>query len=73
MKARVENVVERGKVGDEYITNQQQREAFNKWNSQGFTRQDHPTVIQVNLLSNFTVPFISKFFLMFCFDLKFIK
>ncbi|GMQ05838.1 hypothetical protein CsSME_00050692 [Camellia sinensis var. sinensis] len=49
MKARVENVVERGKVGDEYITNQQQREAFNKWNSRGFTRQDHPTVIQVLL------------------------
>ncbi|XP_028117505.1 cellulose synthase-like protein G3 isoform X2 [Camellia sinensis] len=49
MKARVENVVERGKVGDEYITNQQQREAFNKWTSQGFTRQDHPTVIQVLL------------------------
>ncbi|CAL5360253.1 unnamed protein product [Camellia sinensis] len=46
MKARVENVVERGKVGDEYIASHQQREAFNKWNSQGFTRQDHPTVIQ---------------------------
>ncbi|GMQ05849.1 hypothetical protein CsSME_00050697 [Camellia sinensis var. sinensis] len=49
MKARVENVVERGKVGDEYIASHQQREAFNKWNSQGFTRQDHPTVIQVLL------------------------
>ncbi|CAL5437785.1 unnamed protein product [Camellia sinensis] len=45
MKARVENVAERGKVGDEYITSQQQRDAFNKWNSQGFTRQDHPTVL----------------------------
>ncbi|CAL5442744.1 unnamed protein product [Camellia sinensis] len=49
MKARVENVVERGKVGAEYITNQQQREAFNKWTFQGFTRRDHPTVIQVLL------------------------
>ncbi|KAI7989419.1 Cellulose synthase-like protein G3 [Camellia lanceoleosa] len=49
MKARVENVVEKGMVGDEYISNQQQREAFNKWTSQGFTRQDHPTVIQVLL------------------------
>ncbi|CAL5442742.1 unnamed protein product [Camellia sinensis] len=49
MKARVENVVERGNVGDEYIASHQQREAFNKWNSQGFTRQDHPTVIQVLL------------------------
>ena len=46
MKGRVENVVERGKVGDEYITCEEEREAFNKW-TEGFTRQDHPTVIQV--------------------------
>ncbi|GMN31471.1 hypothetical protein TIFTF001_003270 [Ficus carica] len=46
MKARVEKVVERGKVGDEYITGEEERQAFNKW-TDGFTRQDHPTVIQV--------------------------
>ncbi|PSS11207.1 Cellulose synthase-like protein [Actinidia chinensis var. chinensis] len=50
MKGRVENVVERGKVEDEYITCEKEREAFNKW-TEGFTRQDHPTVIQV-LLDN---------------------
>ncbi|XP_057510308.1 cellulose synthase-like protein G3 [Actinidia eriantha] len=50
MKGRVENVVERGKVEDEYITCEEEREAFNKW-TEGFTRQDHPTVIQI-LLEN---------------------
>ncbi|XP_057510217.1 cellulose synthase-like protein G3 [Actinidia eriantha] len=50
MKGRVENVVERGKVEDEYITCEEEREAFNKWTEE-FTRQDHPTVIQV-LLEN---------------------
>lgn len=47
MKERVENVVDTGKVTDDYITNEQERQAFNKW-TEGFTRQDHPTVIQVN-------------------------
>ncbi|KAH7862201.1 hypothetical protein Vadar_001376 [Vaccinium darrowii] len=48
MKERVENVVDTGKVTDDYITNEQERQAFNKW-TEGFTRQDHPTVIQVLL------------------------
>ncbi|PON34228.1 Cellulose synthase [Parasponia andersonii] len=48
MKVRVENVVERGKVGDEYITGQEEGQAFSKW-TDGFNRQDHPTVIQVIL------------------------
>ncbi|XVF12937.1 hypothetical protein REPUB_Repub08aG0163000 [Reevesia pubescens] len=52
MKVRVENVVEAGKVGDEYITNDQDRQAFSKWNTDGFTRQNHPTVIQVLLEKN---------------------
>ena len=46
MKERVENVVESGKVEDEYITCEEEREAFNQW-TEGFTCQDHPTVIQV--------------------------
>ncbi|KAJ4835006.1 hypothetical protein Tsubulata_013260, partial [Turnera subulata] len=50
MKVRVEQVLERGKVGDEYITTDQEREAFMQWDND-FTRQDHPTVIQV-LLEN---------------------
>ncbi|XP_059662188.1 cellulose synthase-like protein G3 isoform X1 [Cornus florida] len=48
MKARVESVVESGKVGDEYINSEQEHQAFNKWTN-GFTRQHHPTVIQVLL------------------------
>ncbi|KAL5552418.1 hypothetical protein UlMin_002594 [Ulmus minor] len=48
MKARVKNVVERGKVDDQYITDEQYHQAFSKW-TDGFTRQDHPTVIQVVL------------------------
>ncbi|KAF5478064.1 hypothetical protein F2P56_004654 [Juglans regia] len=50
MKIKVDNVVERGKVGDEYMTGEEELRAFNKW-TEGFTRQDHPTVIQV-LLEN---------------------
>lgn len=49
MKMRVENAVNKGKVSEEFITNEYEREAFNKWTCQGlFTRQDHPTIIQVN-------------------------
>ncbi|XAR55157.1 Cellulose synthase (UDP-forming) [Bertholletia excelsa] len=51
MKKRVENVVQRGKVWDEYITSEEEREAFGKW-TPGFIRQDHPPVIQVLLDSS---------------------
>ncbi|TXG50718.1 hypothetical protein EZV62_023242 [Acer yangbiense] len=51
MKMRVEHVVETGKVNDEYITLDQEREAFDKWTDR-FTRQDHPTIIQVLLESS---------------------
>ncbi|XP_022721717.1 cellulose synthase-like protein G3 isoform X2 [Durio zibethinus] len=52
MKVRVGNVVNRGEVSEIYITNDQEREAFDKWRG-AFTPQDHPTVIQV-LLDNST-------------------
>ncbi|KAG2680820.1 hypothetical protein I3760_11G115800 [Carya illinoinensis] len=48
MKERVEEVLEKGKVGEEYIT-ELERKAFGKWTNYGFTHQDHPTVIQVLL------------------------
>ncbi|KAH7550099.1 hypothetical protein JRO89_XS13G0135000 [Xanthoceras sorbifolium] len=51
MKVRVEHVLEMGKVSDEYITSDQERKVFDKW-TDGFTRQDHPTVIQVLLESS---------------------
>ncbi|KAI3928557.1 hypothetical protein MKW98_024158 [Papaver atlanticum] len=50
MKMKVEGVVDRGCVGDEHIKTDKQREAFSRWEDE-FTRQDHPTVIQV-LLEN---------------------
>lgn len=46
MKVKVEHVVESGKVSDENITGDREREAFSKW-TDNFTRHDHPTVIQV--------------------------
>ncbi|XP_077212545.1 cellulose synthase-like protein G3 [Tasmannia lanceolata] len=50
MKDRVERVVERGHIIEDQITREEERKAFKKWTT-GFTRQDHPTVIQVLLES----------------------
>ncbi|XVF51284.1 hypothetical protein PTKIN_Ptkin04bG0172500 [Pterospermum kingtungense] len=52
MKLRVEHVVESGKVADEYITSDQDRQAFSKWDIDGFNTQNHPSVIQVLLDKN---------------------
>ncbi|XVE58100.1 hypothetical protein DITRI_Ditri04bG0143100 [Diplodiscus trichospermus] len=52
MKVRVERVVGTGKISDEYITSDQDRQAFSKWSTDGFTRQNHPSVIQVLLEKN---------------------
>ncbi|GMH09322.1 hypothetical protein Nepgr_011163 [Nepenthes gracilis] len=51
MKVMIEHVVEQGKVGEEYVESEEQRRALRKWATHTFTRQDHPTVIQV-LLTN---------------------
>ncbi|GAV68671.1 Cellulose_synt domain-containing protein [Cephalotus follicularis] len=50
MEERVKHVVEMGRVDDAYINSKGEQEAFHKW-VDGFSRQDHPTVIQV-LLDN---------------------
>lgn len=47
MKIRVNNVVERGEVSHEYITDEPQRQAFNKYRTPGFSRSNHPSIIQV--------------------------
>lgn len=47
MKIRVENVIERGEVCPDYIANESQHQAFNKFRKPGFTRANHPTIIQV--------------------------
>lgn len=46
MKVRVEHVVERGKVGEEFIDGDRERRALSKW-TDDFTRQNHPAVIEV--------------------------
>ena len=46
MKMRVESAVAKGEIADEYITSEQERTAFSKW-TPGFTRQQHPSVVQV--------------------------
>jgi hypothetical protein len=50
MKARVENVLERGKVGEKYINEEPLCRALSRWTDGSFTRQDHPTVIQVCII-----------------------
>lgn len=50
MRIKVESVVERGNINPEYITNEEEQIAFNKW-SKGFSRHEHPAVIQVLLES----------------------
>ncbi|XP_043702832.1 cellulose synthase-like protein G1 [Telopea speciosissima] len=51
MKVKVERVIEKGSVPREYVMNEYEHEAFNKWRTPGFTRQDHSAVIQVLLES----------------------
>ncbi|KAL5552420.1 hypothetical protein UlMin_002596 [Ulmus minor] len=50
-KIKVENAVERGKVDEESITGERERQAFSKW-TKGCTRHDHPSIIQVLLQSS---------------------
>ncbi|MCL7046005.1 hypothetical protein MKW94_021894 [Papaver nudicaule] len=47
MRTKVEHVMEQGCVGDDMLVNEEERQVFNQWKVNGFTRQDHPTVIQV--------------------------
>lgn len=49
MKERVEKTVERGSVDPGYVTCEEEREIFEKWGS-GFSRQEHPPIIQVRHL-----------------------
>ncbi|KAL4651336.1 hypothetical protein ACB092_01G152400 [Castanea dentata] len=51
MKVRIENVLELGKVSEEYITDVSDRRALSKWTDE-FTHQDHSTIIQVLLESS---------------------
>lgn len=50
MKIKVESVVDKGSISTQYIANEDERKAFDKW-EHGFTRHDHPAIIQVLLES----------------------
>ncbi|TYG92400.1 hypothetical protein ES288_A11G027600v1 [Gossypium darwinii] len=53
MKFRKENVVETGRVYDEYITNDKVHQAFSKWSTDhGFTCQNHPSDSDCNTYWN---------------------
>ena len=62
MKMRVEYVVERGKVGEEYIHGDREREALSKWTA-NFMRQDHPTVIQVGIIVSLQTLHVLEYFI----------
>ncbi|KAM0069991.1 putative cellulose synthase (UDP-forming) [Helianthus debilis subsp. tardiflorus] len=47
MKIRIENVVERGDICPDYITSESQRQIFNNYRIPGFSRANHPAIIQV--------------------------
>ncbi|KAL0329925.1 UNVERIFIED_CONTAM: Cellulose synthase-like protein G3 [Sesamum radiatum] len=51
MKTKVEGAVERGKVNDEYISSEDERQILTQYRTKDFTRQNHPSVIQVLLNS----------------------
>ncbi|CAI9093443.1 OLC1v1028945C1 [Oldenlandia corymbosa var. corymbosa] len=51
MKKKIESVMKKGKVTDEYLTGEEEHEAFSQWKQGIFTRQQHPSVIQVLLES----------------------
>ena len=50
MRDRVENVVKRGSISNDYIPDQREIEAFSRWTDE-FTPQNHPPVIQVCVLN----------------------
>ncbi|KAJ4953069.1 hypothetical protein NE237_029901 [Protea cynaroides] len=53
MKSKVETAMDRGRVPNEYIADVPGREALEKWTA-GFTRHDHPTVIQLRVSAAMT-------------------
>ncbi|XP_068665681.1 cellulose synthase-like protein G3 isoform X2 [Aristolochia californica] len=48
MRDKLEGVVEKGQVSKELLKNNHEQQLFRHWKT-GFTRQDHPTIIQVLL------------------------
>lgn len=53
MKRKVEDVVEKGYIADEYKTNAAAAKAFSRW-GKDFTILSHPAIIEVNLYQHYT-------------------
>ncbi|MQL99282.1 hypothetical protein Taro_032002 [Colocasia esculenta] len=51
MKGRIEGVLEKGSIDAEYVVSEEEVEIFKKWET-GFSRQEHPSIIQVLLESS---------------------
>ncbi|KAL8238874.1 hypothetical protein R6Q59_015441 [Mikania micrantha] len=47
LKIRIENVMERGEICPNYITDESQQQIFGKYHKSGFSRDNHPVIIQV--------------------------
>lgn len=52
MKMKVESVVEKGEVSDEYISSEEERRVLEQYRSKDFSRQNHPSIIKVLLNSS---------------------
>lgn len=51
MKMRVEHVMEKGKINDEYIRSHEECQVFKQWTHK-FTIANHPTIIQVGIINH---------------------
>lgn len=51
MKMKVESVVAKGKVSDEYISSEEESQILNQYRTKDFSKQNHPPIIQVLLNS----------------------
>ncbi|TMX01790.1 hypothetical protein EJD97_023531 [Solanum chilense] len=51
MKTKIEEVIERGKVDEDCINTEEELQAFTKYWTTGFSRHNHPSIIQVLLES----------------------
>ncbi|XP_057802466.1 cellulose synthase-like protein G3 isoform X2 [Salvia miltiorrhiza] len=51
MKMKVESVVKKGKVSDEYISSEEEGQILHQYRTKDFSRQSHPSIIQVLLNS----------------------
>ncbi|KAL3635771.1 hypothetical protein CASFOL_020318 [Castilleja foliolosa] len=49
MKTKVESMVERGKISEEYISSEEDKQVLSQYWANNFSRQNHPSIIKVLL------------------------